>query len=238
MKALIKQIAEYSQMEVKEFTFENLDFCFVYSLSKDDFYVFLFTEYSELFEGKDEKIEYYLNTIINDLQKEETLSSFKEQNLDKNLSIIVVLNTNLENDLLELKKAEENYYVSKKYILAYENKELQNLEKEIEERQGDIIDRINVLAMEKHSLLSEKEPKSWYLLLMRMFTKIPFLNYRLLDKNKKELTNLEETIQQALTEEHFKILQKINDHFDKDTHIEHFIDNNSLLNDNTLEDEL
>lgn len=233
MKELINSIIKDSQLEVIEYSFYDIDIVFAYFKDKEDFFIFLFSNYSELVDKinneNDKDMEYALNLFVHEF-KQDKLSDFSNRNIDNNLSLIIVLESNDE-DLSHLHKIEENSIISKKYILLYNNTDLTRLRSEIDQ-ESSIVNILNQLAI-KHSNLLQNDDDTWYRLLLRLFIKTPFLNYISAnsDDERKELENLENLILKKLDMEQQSILNMIIDEFDpNNTNIESFIFSN-LAND-------
>lgn len=111
-------------------------------------------------------------------------------------------------DMSHLYKIEENSIISKKYILSYDKQELEKLKNEIDDSQN-IVNVFNELAI-KHSNKLQNEEEAWYNLLLKIFIKIPFLNYvSTINTEVNKLEKLEDLIVQELSVEQHSILNKI-----------------------------
>jgi hypothetical protein len=232
MNNLIKAISKDNQLDFQEFDFQELKTLFAYFKEQDDFFIFIFSTSSELIENvvveNDVDLEYALNRFVHDY-KNVNLQDFKNRSIDNNLSLIIVLEESEENELTYLYKIEENPFNSKKYILLYRTSDLEALNSEIEAEEN-MIKSLNKLAITNSNLLQNTE-KSWYKLLMRLFIKIPFLNYTTLseDSGSKKLDNLEELILAKLDSKQELILNVIMNEYDpKNTNIETFVSSLNL----------
>lgn len=228
MNNLIKAISKDNQLEFQEFEFQKLKTLFAYFRERDDFFIFIFSSYSELIDNvvieDDIDLEYALNRFVHDY-KNANLQEFINRSVDNNLSLIIVLEDSGKEELTHLYKIEENPFNSKKYILQYRVSDLEALNSEIGNQQDNMVESLNRLAITSSNLLQNTE-ESWYKLLMRLFIKIPFLNYAPLseDNESKELDNLEEAILSKLDSEQELILNTIMNEYDpKNTNIETFV---------------
>lgn len=230
MKELIKSIIADSQLEVKEIKFYEIDTLFAYFGDKEDFFIFIFCSYFELTQKINKEnsnnIEYALNLFTHEYKQQEILQQFSNRNIDNNLSLIIVLASNEEN-LSHLYKIEENSIISKKYILPYSSDEFSTLNNKIKDP-DNVIDTLNYLSIEYSNLLQDKD-NEWYKFLLRLFIKIPFLNYKSTsyDSNYEKLEKLDNIIISELSKEQHLILKKINEEYDpNNTNIESFIFSN------------
>jgi len=235
MKDLINNIISGNKLKVWIDNFYDLDILFSYFEDKEDFFIFLFCAYSELLQkinienSNENDIEYALNSFVYEFKKNR-LTNFRNRNIDNNLSLIIVIEETNE-DISHLYKIEENSIISKKYILSYDKQVLEKLKNEIDDSLN-IVNVFNELAI-KHSDKLQKKEEAWYNLLLKIFIKIPFLNYVSSDDESKKLENLEDIISQKLDKEQKLILKNILDKYDpNNTDIELFISSN--LTDNEL----
>jgi len=242
MKELILKIINDSNIELKKIDYKELEVYFsAFREEKMDFYLFLFLNYEDLMriaENTDD-IEYTLNRIAIEIQNE-YLQDYKKKSIDKNLSFVMILSHTEESQLFNLKKIEENYFVAKKYLLIYNDSDFVELQEKINNVNNiNVINSLNQLAIENGNLLNNLGENSWYILLLKLFTKLPFLNYKVADEEKQSLEDLNEAILSLLNDNQKQIFKLIEDDFYdiNEGDIENFIQNNSLL-DNTEQDEL
>lgn len=235
MKELIKSIVANLSMKSKEIRSNDFYFLFISYDERDerqDFFLFQFTDYDKLLEYSEGvgKIEYHLNSIIKDL-KEKFLSKYRERFIDNNLSLVVLLDTSGRNDneLSKIHQIEENNILIKKYILNYNQDEFSCLNKRIGNTSA-VVEKLNSLIIE-HSEMLKFEHNYWYHLLLRLFIKIPFLNYS--PRNKQSLHDLSELISKKLDENQLGILKIIDEESEdfSSIDIEEFIYSHNLIND-------
>ena len=140
----------------------------------------------------------------------------------------------MNNELLLCEKASHYKHtfstVSSAYKqLAYVQKDFEDLMNEVKViPEKDIVSKLNELSIEKSHLLTSDNRETWYLLLLSLFIKLPFLNYQLLDENKQGLDNIDELINEDFTEVQKTIFNLINEHYDENIEIEDFIKNHNL----------
>ncbi len=232
MKELIKNIITKLSLESKEILYNEFDFLFVSYGEKEDFFLFQFTDYNKLLEISEEvgNIEYLLNSIVKDIKKE-FLFEYKERFLDNNLSLIVLLDTSSKNiaTLSNLHKIEENYILTKKYVLNYNEDEFSSL-KQMISNDTSIVEELNRLAIE-HSEMLKSDDNHWYRLLLKLFIKIPFLNYSAQSGDGQNLYDLSETISKELDENQLEVLRTIDNEFNDSSNIEEFINLHNLTGD-------
>lgn len=225
MKTIISKIIEESGLKTISLN-SNVDFTY-YNDEKDDFFLFLFYDQNELIELNNNEVvdlEYTINRIIVDSKNNENISKFKERNIDHNLSLILLLELEEDNNIdlqRELNKVEENIFNAKKYVLPYLKRDIEILLLKIDER-SKVVNRINEIAIHNSNLL-DKIDERWYKTLMGFFIKIPFLNYQS-TKNNQSLENLSSTIEESLSDREKQLLSVIieND-FNSFSNIEDFI---------------
>ncbi|OWP82862.1 hypothetical protein BWK59_13615 [Flavobacterium davisii] len=224
MKTIISKIVEESGL--KKITLNaNVDFTY-YDDEKDDFFLLLFYNQNELIELNNNEIvdlEYTINRIIVETKNNETISRFKERNIDHNLSLILLLELENHNGDLqkELNKVEENSLNAKKYVLPYFKNDIETIQLNIN-NDNEVIRLLNEVAVDNSDLLN-KNDESWYKTLMSFFIKIPFLNY-LSTENNQSLENLSLTIAESLSNREKHLLSAISDNdFESFTNIEDFI---------------
>lgn len=232
MKTIISKIIEESDLKTISLN-SNVDFAY-YDDEKDDFFLFLFYNQSELVELNNNEVvdlEYTINTIIVDLKNNENMSQFKERNIDHNLSLILLLELGENNDIdlqRELNNVEENSLNAKKYILPYFKSDIETLLQKIDEKIG-IVSRLNEIAVDNSNAL-DKVDERWYKTLMGLFIKIPFLNYQS-NENNQSLENLSLTIEESLSDRENQLLSVISENdFNSFSNIEDFITQFNLTN--------
>lgn len=224
MKTIISKIVEESGLKTITLN-ANVDFTY-YDDEKDDFFLLLFYNQNELIELNNNEIvdlEYTINRIIVETKNNETISKFKERNIDHNLSLILLLELENHNADLqkELNKVEENSLNAKKYVLPYFKSDIETIQLKIN-NDNEVIRLLNEVAIDNSDLLN-KNDESWYKTLMSFFIKIPFLNY-LSTENNQSLENLSLTIAESLSNREKHLLSAISDNdFESFTNIEDFI---------------
>lgn len=225
MKTIISKIIEESGLKTISLN-ANVDFTY-YNDEKDDFFLFLFYDQNELIELNNNEVvdlEYTINRIIVDSKNNENISKFKERNIDHNLSLILLLELEEDDNIdlqRELNKVEENIFNAKKYVLTYLKRDIEILLLKIDER-SKVVNRINEIAIHNSNLL-DKIDERWYKTLMGFFIKIPFLNYQS-TKNNQSLENLSSTIEESLSDREKQLLSVISENdFNSFSNIEDFI---------------
>lgn len=225
MKTIISKIIEESGLKTISLN-SNVDFTY-YNDEKDDFFLFLFYDQNELIELNNNEVvdlEYTINRIIVDSKNNENISKFKERNIDHNLSLILLLELEEDDNIdlqRELNKVEENIFNAKKYVLPYLKRDIEILLLKIDER-SKVVNRINEIAIHNSNLL-DKIDERWYKTLMGFFIKIPFLNYQS-TKNNQSLENLSSTIEESLSDREKQLLSVISENdFNSFSNIEDFI---------------
>ncbi|PVV55004.1 hypothetical protein, partial [Chryseobacterium sp. HMWF035] len=171
-------------------------------------------------------LEYLLNVIIEDIRKN-YLIKFNFKNLDYNLSTILFLNLEkpTENILTELHKIEENYRVSKKYVLPYKEDDLKIIKEKLNNSENIIYD-LNKISIENNELVNSAD-QTWYRLLMNLFIKVPFLNFQPLQEN-EQLKDISDEINKDLDFYQKNVLQKLIK-YDEDQDIESFLIQNNFF---------
>lgn len=232
MKTIISKIIEESGLKAISLN-SNIDFAY-YDDEKDDFFLFLFYNQRELVELNNNEVvdlEYTINTIIVDLKNNESMSQFKERNIDHNLSLILLLELGENNDIdlqRELNNVEENGLNAKKYVLPYFKSDIETLLQKIDEKIG-IVSRLNEIAIDNSNVL-DKVDERWYKTLMGLFIKIPFLNYQS-NENNQSLENLSLTVEESLSDREKQLLSVISENdFNSFSNIEDFITQFNLTN--------
>ncbi|ALR30813.1 hypothetical protein ATE47_09865 [Chryseobacterium sp. IHB B 17019] len=225
MKTIISKIIEESDLKTISVN-ANVDFTY-YDDGKDDFFLFLFYNQNELIELNNNEVvdlEYTINRIIVDLKNNENISKFKERNIDHNLSLILLLELEEDDNIelrRELNKVEENSLNAKKYVFPYFKNDIENLLQKIDEK-SNVVNLLNEIAVDNSNLL-DKVDERWYKTLMGFFIKIPFLNYQSTEDN-QSLENLSLTIEESLSYREKQLLSVISENnFDSFSNIEDFI---------------
>lgn len=231
MKTIINKIIEENNLKSISLN-SNVDF--IYYEEKDDFFLFLYYKLNEIVELNNNKIadlEYTINRTVVELKKNDNLSEFKQRNIDHNLSLVLLLELEDENDELqkELNKVEENSLNAKKYVLPYFKSDVDLLLQKINGN-DEMISQLNQISI-KYSELLNKPNESWYKILMRIFIKIPFFNYQSNNDN-QSLENLSLAVEESLSDREKYLLATINDNdFNSFQNIEEFINQHNLTND-------
>lgn len=231
MKTIINKIIEENNLKLISLD-SKIDF--TYYEEKDDFFLFLYYNQNEIVELNNNEIvdlEYTINRIIVELKKDDNLSEFIQRNIDHNLSLVLLLELDNENDELqkELNKVEENSLNAKKYVLPYFKNDVEVLLQKINGT-DDIVSQLNKVSIENSDLL-DKLDESWYKVLMGIFIKIPFFNYQSTEDN-QSLENLSLAVEESLSVREKILLATINDNdFNSFQKIEEFINQHNLTND-------
>ncbi|WP_125720210.1 hypothetical protein [Flavobacterium ustbae] len=236
MDEIIKEILIENKMMLHEIQYDYKTYFTFFDDGKEDYYVLLFMSYDELKilnEDSDFKLEFLVNAVIEEDIRKKHLKEFEAVNLDYNLSFILILNLEEETDLIlkELHKIEENYRIAKKYILPYNNNDVNNLKEKI--KSSNAIIELNRIAIENSSLLNNKN-ETWYKLLMSLFIKIPFLNYIPLNDN-QQLKNIKNEINSELNDSEKIFVENILSDFNQNQDVEDFLLNNNLFENETRE---
>lgn len=236
MDEIIKEILIENKMVFHEIQYDYKTYFSFFDDGKEDYYVLLFMSYDELKilnEDSELKFEFLVNAIIEEDIRKKHLKEFDAVNLDYNLSFILILNLEQETDLIlkELHKIEENYRIAKKYILPYNNNDVNNLKQKITSRNAIV--ELNRIAIENSSLLNNKN-ETWYKLLMSLFIKLPFLNYIPLNDN-QQLKNIKNEISSELNDSQKIIVETILSSFNQNQDIEEFLLTNNLFENESRE---
>ncbi|GAA0884353.1 hypothetical protein GCM10009120_29510 [Sphingobacterium siyangense subsp. cladoniae] len=228
MKELIKDIASRKGLSALELKDEKLDPTLFYFEDKNDFYLLICSDYATLVhhlevDDNSKNLDLAINAYLDSIKQHANVKLFGNI-VDFNLSCIVAVELSSLNDLDILKKIhiiEENYKISKKYILPYSNEDFNFLEEKIGEDMsvGDITEKLNKLAL-KYSNAINDEKESWYRLLMNLFIKIPFLNYQ---TRSFGLVTISEYLDAELSSDELSLLENIHANYDQSTDIETFI---------------
>ena len=236
MDEIIKEILIENKMVFHEIQYDYKTYFTFFEDGKEDYYVLLFMSYDELKilnEDSELKFEFLVNAIIEEDIRKKHLKEFDAVNLDYNLSFILILNLEQETDLIlkELHKIEENYRIAKKYILPYNNNDVNNLKQKITSRNAIV--ELNRIAIENSSLLNNKN-ETWYKFLMSLFIKLPFLNYIPLNDN-QQLKNIKNEINSELNDSQKIIVETILSSFNQNQDIEEFLLTNNLFENESRE---
>jgi hypothetical protein len=235
MDEIIKQVLLKNNMKIHEIEYNYKTFFSYFDNDKQDYYVLLFMGYDELIklneDGKS-KLEFLINVVIEEDLRKKYLKKFDVNNLEYNISFILILNLEDETELIlrELHKIEENYRVAKKYILPYKNNDFATLKEKISISE-DIIYELNRIAIDYSNLLNNKN-ETWYKLLMSLFIKLPFLNYVPLGNN-QQLRNIKNEIDNVLNEPQKVFTDKILNDYTEYSDVEEFLLTNNLFIDET-----
>lgn len=235
MKELIKKILLHSNFDIKEVDYSISTLFSFFKDQREDYFILLFMDYEEIlnYNNSEDKVqignkdlEYLLNVIIEDIRKN-YLIKFNLKNLDYNLSTILFLNLEkpTENILTELHKIEENYRVSKKYVLPYKEDDLKIIKEKLNNSENIIYD-LNKISIENNELVNSAD-QTWYRLLMNLFIKVPFLNFQPLQEN-EQLKDISDEINKDLDFYQKNVLQKLIK-YDEDQDIESFLIQNNFF---------
>jgi len=230
MRNLISKIAEELKFKYLEIeSLDNLDLQFFYFEGKQDYYLFAYTSIEQIIKNSEdeEEIEYFLNSSVINI-KEKISSNFNDKSLDRNLSLIVIIEDpkKIESSL-KLHKIEENYFIAKKYILTYTKSDYEELNTKFN-NDNLIIQQLNQVLIENNNLLESISEDTWYNLLVKLFIKIPFLNYS--SSKQEEINDLNKIIINSLSDIEKTLFHKLLIFDDNDINIEEFISKNNLLN--------
>lgn len=217
-----------SNFELESLEFEHETFLFILAYHKeriDDFYLFMFCEINQLTAYSDgiDNIEYSLNSMIGYLLKNR-LQEFNTRSIKNNLSLVVVLES--EHDLKELYRIEENIFNSKKYLLIYQEQEKTRLKSIFDEDSYKSKDSFQQLLKDNGSLIDSSD-NDWYMLLLKLFIKVPFVNYEITESQKKSLISLQTNINDKLHENEKSLLNVIIEYQEED--IKSYIKSHNIL---------
>lgn len=210
MRTIIQTLTRKVGLELMALS-ENLDFA--YYKDKDDFFLLMYLNRAGILEivpDNIKELEYALNNMIANQRDLETLGQFNDRNINYNLSMILFVEMDREDSELlhEFSKVEENYINAKKYILPYTEAVLTELQEKIGSDEN-IAEKLNNLAVSYSDSIQDSNEK-WYELLLNLFIKIPFLNYRPVG-GELTIENLSQSIASVLSAEEMKILEIISD---------------------------
>lgn len=229
MKELINSILLQNNFDIKEIGYPISTLFSFFKDQKEDYFILLFMDYSEMInevEGENKDLEFFINVIIEDLRKNH-LAEFNFKNLDYNLSTILFLNLEEPNEsiLTELHKIEENYRVSKKYVLPYKQNDLEIIKEKLKDSE-DVIYDLNKISIDNNGLINSDD-QTWYRFLMNLFIKIPFLNFQDLTES-GQLKDISKEINNGLDSHQRNILSKIID-YDENQDLEKFLIQNNFF---------
>lgn len=218
MRELIETLAIGSGLHVEKVNYSQLDMMFASYKDRNDFFLFIFEELADLHKkinANSEKrdLEYAINNIVYSLLQTANFQRFKERTIEHNISIVIVLSGVSKEEEVGLFKIEENVYTSKKYVLHYDMNNLTTLLSKIDFSEDaaklDLV--LSGLVKDNSTLLKDtNERGEWYELLLRLFIKIPFLNYNKKDIGSEKLAAIEDAITNSLTDEQLKLIAEIN----------------------------
>lgn len=229
MKTIINQLVK--SLDLKVSTLRD-DIDLAYFEDKDDFFILMYSTFSELTQLTDSNltnIQFALNSLVVDLKTFDILRALQHRSINQNLSLLLFIEyeNSISHSFKELNKAEENYINAKKYILPYRVADLEALMSKIN-TSDDIIKVLNDLAVDNSPLLEQNE-ESWYDLLLNLFIKIPFLNYRPQD-GQQSIGNLSSMITESLNPRQNNLLSIIDgNNIASITDIETFAATNNML---------
>lgn len=209
MKNLLQNLIENCGLKSKEFQYQNATFILAHysDVQKSDFFLFQFgsvSEFRQKVEADLMKFEFELNSLVGNIRSEQLLE-YKSRFIDKNLSLIIVAENDEGSEELDwMLKSEENYYQSRKYILTYSKEELEELNQKIEKMDKSLVLSLTELVSLNSDKLKDFIDESWFYLLTRIFTKIPFLNYKVADSEKQILEDIDKSIISKLDELNLK----------------------------------
>lgn len=195
MKEILLSLIESSEMEKLEFQEGDIEFIFCSYRNKDDFFLFMLISLEHikgLIRESGVDLEYKLNALIGKL-KSDTLKEYKARFIDKNLSLIVAINSETNSHNSWLYKVEENFNQSKKYVLEYNQSDIEQLKTKIGDS-TDLIKTFNDLVIKNSQALTKETIAGWFYLLTKLYAKIPFLNFIIKDEHKQTLVDIEAEI--------------------------------------------
>lgn len=202
MLNFIKEIiSQKNELNSFEFDFEDRKFYLVSYSDRDDFFLFLQETEDNLkawVELEKQQIEYLLNNLVLRLRAVENapLKGYEKRFIDKNLSLILIVEVKaISEEPMWLLKSEENHIQSKKYVLCFDKKNLSELKNKIEEKAHlNKWVALDEIIRDNSSQISSGNCEEWFILLTRIYSKIPFINYSIGEDNKKELESLKQNI--------------------------------------------
>jgi len=228
MKDLISLITSRKGLSALELKDEKLNPTLFYFEDKNDFYLLICSDYSTLIQQLEvddsgKNLDLGLNAYLDSIKQYSDVKSFGNI-VDFNLSCIVAIELSSLHDSDALKKMhgiEENYKISKKYILPYLKEDFTVLMEKIEDETlvGDIPQKLNTLALNYSNSINNKE-ESWYQLLMNLFIKLPFMNYQ---TGSFGLVTISEYLDKELSADDLLLLENIRESYNEYTDIETFI---------------
>lgn len=175
-----------------------------------------------LYKAPKEKIQYVLVVDVCDAQitnmKVETiqfdiykrllkLGNELELAFDKNVSLLLCVNGNIENESLErdVLRLEENPYCFKKLVLTYTDEEICELENQMEEESIWEYMQKTIQQLREGKITNIEDMATKFVL--KLYIKMPFLSIDIVRKQKKE--NLMETINQDMNGQYQKIWREL-----------------------------
>lgn len=217
MKKIIETLSKSNGLLIQHLNYNELDVLFAHYDEKNDFFLFLFDGFVELHQKlktdiDNHNLEYAINNMVYNMLQTDELRIYQDRYIGHNISIVLVLSGVNEDNEIGLFKIEENVYTSKKYVLHYDESNLIELKGRLNaEEASDVSISLNRLVKNHSDLLKESNDKSgWYELLLRLFIKIPFLNYINTDTNSLELITMENTLMIALASDQKELVNEIN----------------------------
>ncbi len=192
-------------VEGEFFTYTPVD-----SANKEEYFVIL-----ELFNQSDENLKSTLEELSEYLFEKITNSGSVERYFVKNSTLIICHKDNQIERLTTL-TLEEDLYNFKKNVITYSEKELNDFKRYIKEAEltkltnsilKNIINEKSGSSFIKFKNISANNA-SYYSLLMKIFLKLPFLTY---ETQEKDLSKINEDINNELTDHQRKVLDEILD---------------------------
>lgn len=215
MKELIGKIFKNNNFELLG-EFDNIDF-----YNNKDYTSFYLVNYIDLTKYSNDKYFEELNELedryigrenqvrLKDLLYENIDNDEDKKALDKNLSAVYVIKVNDSKKFYDnrnlIYEIEESPYFFKRYVLAYTQEQLAELKNTISN--GDIYAEIYtdeylskfVDDFDEYKKLMNNEGDGYYELLVRLFCKLPFLNF--ITSNEISIDSLEKKIEDRIWEE-------------------------------------
>jgi hypothetical protein len=232
MIELIDKLSEEFGLKQIQLSKSPFEIRFSYSEEKDDFFLFLFSSIDEILAKIDNKLdlEYYLNVISDKIKNDEPISAFKNRAIDQNLSVILVLKYAPKmSDLDWVYKCEENYILSKKYVLLYDDNAVIELKKRISTNKPGYLESLHSTLINNSNQLTSLKMEPWYSLLTTVYSKIPFLNYVVSEGDQKALSDVQSEIDKELIEKDLDGLFEAAKQFDKGFDMMDFLEQNKLI---------
>ena len=95
---------------------------------------------------------------------------------------------------------------------------------------SNIVLSLNKLVVDNSQYLKSTSSDNWYILLLRLFVKIPFLNYLISEENKESLADVNKLFTSSLNEGRTILFARIIEDFNNED-VEEFLAENGYLND-------